>query len=140
MTSPDSCLVPFMPPFGAALSHSSVARSGLWELGSPDRELLKYAQGPRIISFRGGLPSPDAFPFEDLNVVFEELLHEEGGQPFQDGPTQGDPKLKEAIATRMKGRDIRADGARIIITHGTQQALELLGRIFLEASDIVIVT
>ncbi len=111
-----------------------------WMKASDVRELLKYAQDPRVISFGGGLPSPDAFPVEDLKVIFEELLHEEGTPALQYGPTQGDPKLREALATRLKGRGIQADGARIIITHGAQQALELIGRIFLETGDIAIVT
>jgi len=111
-----------------------------WMKASDVRELLKYAQDPRVISFGGGLPSPDAFPLEDLKVIFEELLHEEGAPAFQYGPTQGDPRLREALAARLKGRGIRADPARIIVTHGAQQSLELLGRILLETGDIAIVT
>ena len=111
-----------------------------WMKASDVRELLKYAQNPRIISFAGGLPSPDSFPLEDLRVIFEALLHEEGGAAFQYGPTQGDLKLREALAARMKGRGIPAEVARVIVTHGAQQAIELLGRILLEEGDVVVVT
>ena len=55
------------------------------------RELLKYSQDPTVISFAGGLPSPEAFPVEDLAIVFEELLHEDGTPSLQYGPTPGDP-------------------------------------------------
>lgn len=125
-----------MPP----TMESLFAERTKWMKASDVRELLKYAQDPRIISFAGGLPSPDAFPLEDLKVIFEELFHEEGTPAFQYGPTQGDAKLREVLATRMKGRGITSDSTRIIVTHGAQQALELLGRIFLESGDIAIVT
>ena len=111
-----------------------------WLTASDVRELLKYAQNPRIISFGGGLPSPDSFPLEDLRVIFEELLREKDVGAFQYGPTQGDLRLREALATRMRARGIRAEAGRVLVTHGAQQALELLGRIFLEEGDIVVVS
>ncbi len=104
------------------------------------RELLKYTQDPSIISFGGGLPSPDAFPVEDLRVVFEELLHEDDTPALQYGPTPGDPLLKKALATLLASRGIRAEADRIIITHGAQQALELFGRVILDPGDVAMVT
>ncbi len=104
------------------------------------RELLKYSQDPTVISFGGGLPSPEAFPIEDLSIVFEELLHEEGTPALQYGPTPGDPLLRKALATMLAGRGIDASSDRIIVTHGAQQALELFGRVFLNPGDIAMVT
>ncbi len=104
------------------------------------RELLKYTQDPRIISFGGGLPSPDAFPVEDLKLIFEELLHEDNTPALQYGPTPGDPLLRNALATMLASRGIAAKPERIIITHGAQQALELFGRVFLDPGDIAMVT
>lgn len=104
------------------------------------RELLKYTQDPTIISFGGGLPNPEAFPVEDLKIVFEELLHEDNTPALQYGPTPGDPLLKKALATMLASRGIAANADRIIITHGAQQALELFGRVFLDPGDIAMVT
>lgn len=104
------------------------------------RELLKYSQDPTVISFGGGLPNPEAFPVEDLKVVFEELLHEDNTPCLQYGPTPGDPLLKKALAQMLAGRGIAAIADQIIITHGAQQALELFGRVFLDPGDIAMVT
>ena len=104
------------------------------------RELLKYTQDPTIISFGGGLPNPEAFPVEDLKVVFEELLHEDNTPSLQYGPTGGDPLLKKALATMLAGRGIPASPDQLIVTHGAQQALELFGRVFLDPRDIAVVT
>lgn len=104
------------------------------------RELLKYSQDPTIISFGGGLPSPDAFPIEDLKIVFEELLNEDDTPSLQYGPTPGDPLLKKALATMLKSRGIAANAEQIIVTHGAQQALELFGRVILDPGDIAVVT
>ncbi len=104
------------------------------------RELLKYTQDPTVISFGGGLPNPEAFPIEDLKIVFEELLHEDNTPALQYGPTPGDPLLKRALATMLASRGIAANADNIIITHGAQQALELFGRVFLNPGDIAMVT
>ncbi len=104
------------------------------------RELLKYSQDPTVISFGGGLPNPEAFPVEDLKLVFEELLHEDNTPSLQYGPTNGDPLLRKALATMMASRGIPAAADRIIVTHGAQQALELFGRVFLDPGDIAMVT
>ena len=104
------------------------------------RELLKYSQDPTVISFGGGLPNPEAFPLEDLKVVFEELLHEDNTPSLQYGPTNGDPLLRKALATMMAGRGIAAAADQVIVTHGAQQALELFGRVFLDPGDIAMVT
>ncbi len=104
------------------------------------RELLKYTQDPSIISFGGGLPSPEAFPVEDLKLIFEELLSEDNTPALQYGPTPGDPLLKSALATMLASRGIAANPNQILITHGAQQALELFGRVFLDPGDIAMVT
>ena len=104
------------------------------------RELLKYTQDPSIISFAGGLPSPDAFPVEELKLIFEELLSEDNTPALQYGPTPGDPLLKKALATMLASRGIPAMADQIIVTHGAQQALELFGRVFLDPGDIAMVT
>jgi 2-aminoadipate transaminase len=108
--------------------------------GSDVRELLKYAQDPTVISFGGGLPSPEAFPVEDLKIIFEELLQEDGTPALQYGPTIGDPGLRKALATMLASRGIHDAGEQIIVTHGAQQSLELMGRVLLDPGDFVAVT
>ena len=104
------------------------------------RELLKYTQDTTIISFGGGLPSPDAFPLDDLRLIFEELLHEDNTPALQYGPTNGDPLLRRALATMLQGREIPATADGVLVTHGAQQSLELLSRVFLDPGDFVVVT
>lgn len=123
------------PDLGDAFS----ARAKLLK-ASDVRELLKYAQDPTVISFGGGLPSPEAFPVDQLQVVFEELLHEDGTPALQYGPTSGDPLLIKALAGMLRGRGIDADPKHILVTHGAQQGLELLGRVLLDPGDFVAVT
>ena len=123
-----------MPPTMEAL----FAERTKWMKASDVRELLKYATDPKIISFGGGLPSPDSFPLKDLKVIFDELLHEETAAAFQYGLTQGDPKLRTALAARMGARGIEALADRTIVTHGSQQAIELMGRVLVEPGDVVI--
>lgn len=133
--------VPYSPPTAMApnLEPLFSERTKLLK-GSDVRELLKYAQDPTVISFGGGLPSPDAFPVEDLKIVFEELLHEDGTPSLQYGPTSGDPSLREALTTMLASRGIHAAAEDILVTHGAQQSLELLGRIFVDPGDLVAVT
>ncbi len=104
------------------------------------RELLQYAQDPSVISFGGGLPSPEAFPVQELRRIFEELLREGGTPALQYGPTAGDPLLQRALAERLASRGIAAEPQRILVTHGAQQGLELFARVVLDQGDLVLVT
>ena len=75
------------------------------------RELLKLTQDPEIISFAGGLPSPESFPVEELKEVTAEVLDAEAGTALQYGTTEGDPKLKRLLVERYRtfGFDIDID-------------------------------
>lgn len=117
-----------------------LAQRARWLKASDVRELLKYTQDPSIISFAGGLPSPEAFPHEELRVIFEELLREDRLPALQYGPTPGDPALRRELASLMARRGIDASIERTVVTHGAQQALEFLGRVLLDPADTVIVT
>ncbi len=103
------------------------------------RELLKVAQDPEVISFAGGLPHPDSFPLNDLKTLIPSILDEHGKQALQYGTTQGVYELREQLAERAKkdGMDINADN--IIITNGSQQALDMVGKVFLNPGDIPLV-
>ncbi len=111
-----------------------------WLRASDVRELLKYTQDPTIISFAGGLPSPEAFPREELRIIFEELLGEDRLPALQYGPTPGDPALRRELVSLMGSRGIDASVERTVVTHGAQQALEFIGRVLLNPGDVAIVT
>ena len=103
------------------------------------RELLKITQRPEVISFAGGLPAPELFPVEDLKVVMAEVLEREGPRALQYSTTEGHPGLREAIARRLKSRlGIPVEASGILVTSGSQQGLDLTGKVFLDDDDEVL--
>ncbi len=103
------------------------------------RELLKLTQKPDIISFAGGLPSPETFPIEKIAELSKEVILREGKWALQYGPTEGDPRLKDEIIKIMEKDGIHAERANILITSGSQQGLDIVGRTFLNRRDPVII-
>ncbi len=103
------------------------------------RELLKLAQNPEIISFAGGLPAPETFPTDVLAEITREVLEENGAMALQYGATEGDTKLRELIAAnyRKDGFDITKEN--VLITTASQQGLDLLGKVFINPGDKVLV-
>ncbi|MBE0666467.1 MAG: PLP-dependent aminotransferase family protein, partial [Bacteroidales bacterium] len=85
-----------------------------------------------------GLPSPDSFPIEDVKKITAEMLEEDGPAALQYGTTEGDSKLRRLLVERhiSEGLDLTPDN--IVITSGSQQALDLIGKIFLDPGDCVI--
>ena len=102
------------------------------------REILKLTQRPDMISFAGGLPSPDSFPIEDIKRVTAEVLEQEGKAALQYGTTEGDIKLRTLLAERHMKDGLNLSPENIIITTGSQQALDLCGKIFINRGDVVI--
>jgi len=103
------------------------------------RELLKHTQHPEVISFAGGLPAVELFPARELAVLAAEVLVREGCRVLQYAPTDGDPGLRLAIAARMKAtRGIEAGAGEILVTCGSQQGVDLTGKLFLEEGDVVL--
>ena len=103
------------------------------------RELLKVTQDPEIISFAGGLPNPKSFPIKDLEGVMESVLEHNGKEALQYGTTQGHKTLREQIAERARKEGIKTTEEQITITSGSQQALDSIGKIFLNPGDTAIV-
>jgi 2-aminoadipate transaminase len=105
------------------------------------RELLKVTQDPEIISFAGGLPNPLSFPIQDLRSIVQTVLNTHGKVALQYGTTHGVNELRDAILERclkegMKG-DLTIDN--VMIMSGSQQALDAVGKIFLNPGDIAMV-
>ena len=103
------------------------------------RELLKLTQVPGIISFAGGLPAPDVFPVEEFKEACDVVLSEIGPQALQYGTTEGYLPLREMIARHSCRYGIQVDSDNIQITSGSQQALDLLGKLLINPGDRVLV-
>lgn len=102
------------------------------------RELLKIAAVPGMISFGGGFPAPEIFPIERFKEACETVLTEMGQQALQYGQTEGYLPLREMIATNAAKYGIQISSDNVLITSGSQQALDLLGKIFINRGDRVV--
>jgi len=103
------------------------------------REILKVTERPEIVSFAGGLPAPETFPVEELARSLAEVFRDDPGGALQYSTTEGYRPLREWIAARMRCRGIDATADRVLITSGSQQGIDLVSRIFLDAGDAVVV-
>ena len=104
------------------------------------RELLKTTNQPGIISFAGGLPAPDHFPYDFVSDTVKRIMDTKGKVALQYGPTDGLPELKEEFIKFLKKHEgVDAKPENLIITTASQQALDMVGRLFIDASDPVIV-
>jgi 2-aminoadipate transaminase len=103
------------------------------------RDLLKITRQPDIISFGGGLPSPETFPVKEMEEISCQLLREKGTVALQYGPTEGEPALREEIAKWMRREKAAVTPENILVTSGSQQGLDLISKVFLDPNDIIIV-
>jgi len=103
------------------------------------RELLKITSQPDVISFAGGLPAPDVFPIEKFKEAAEVVLTEMGESALQYGTTEGYQPLREMIAKNASKYGLQISADNVLITAGSQQALDLMGRIFINRGDRVLV-
>ncbi|MFW6041079.1 MAG: PLP-dependent aminotransferase family protein [Thermoplasmatota archaeon] len=103
------------------------------------RELLKLTQKPGLISFAGGLPNPQAFPIDATRKIINGLLDDSGENVLQYGSTEGINPLRDELAKMMSNRGMEVDREDILITHGSQQALDLLSKVLLNPGDTIIV-
>jgi len=102
------------------------------------REILKVTAQPEIISFAGGLPAPELFPVEAVRAAADEVLAHSGREALQYGPSEGFPALREWIAEEMQRRGVDVPAAGVLVTNGSQQVLDLAGKLFLNAGDVVL--
>ncbi len=103
------------------------------------REILKVTAQPDVISLAGGLPAPELFPVDEYRRAFEWVLETDGQQALQYGPSEGYRPLRELLAQRLTGFGMRCAADDVLITNGSQQALDLLGKVFLNPGDSVLV-
>lgn len=107
--------------------------------GSAIRELLKITQMPDVISFAGGMPAPEIFPVQEFKEACIRVLDKHGPEALQYGTTEGYLPLREMISRHTNQYGIKVNADNIMITNGSQQALDLLGKIFINPGDRVLV-
>src|SRR5579871_3879704 len=103
------------------------------------RELLKFTQQPEVISFSGGLPAPEVFPAQRFREACARVLEQQPQLALQYGATEGYEPLREMIARHIARYGIKAGTENVLITSGSQQALDLIGKLLINAGDRVLV-
>lgn len=123
----------------SSLSSFAYARRARALRPSAVREILKVTAQPDVISFAGGLPAPELFPVDAVRAAAEAVLVSDGRAALQYGVTEGHPALREWICSHLaETTGLRARADELIITHGSQQGLDLVARVLLDPGDIVL--
>ncbi len=102
------------------------------------RELLKWTQKPEIISFAGGLPNPESFPAKDVDAIVDDVMRENPAQALQYGTSEGLTPLRQVIEERMKRWGVDRPYEEVMITHGAQQGIDLICKVFLDPGDTIV--
>lgn len=103
------------------------------------REILKVTERPDIISFAGGLPSPEGFPIDAMRAAFDRVLSTQGKAALQYGPTQGYAPLRQWIADLLSSKGRATSPDEILIVSGSQQGLDLLGKVLVDPGSKLLV-
>jgi len=103
------------------------------------RELLKLTQRPEVISFAGGLPAPEVFPVARFQEACHRVLQRQSATALQYGPTEGYRPLRELIVEQMARYGILASVDNVLITSGSQQALDLIAKLLINRGDRILV-
>ncbi len=103
------------------------------------REILQVTKQSDVISFAGGLPNEQLFPIEQLKKSSQKVFENYGSQLLQYSNTEGDLQLRQWIAKRYKRQNLHINVEDILISNGSQQALDLLGKVFINKNDPIIV-
>ena len=103
------------------------------------RAFAKLVNDPNVISFAGGSPNPETFPAERIATIAERVVRERRNVALQYGPTRGLPRLCDFIATLCRSRKFDCSADDVIVTTGSQQALDLVAHTLLDPGDVVLV-
>ncbi|AQG98087.1 2-aminoadipate aminotransferase [Burkholderia sp. KK1] len=103
------------------------------------REILKVTERPEVISFAGGLPSPATFPVEEMRHASEHILRDQAAAALQYSATEGYMPLREWVAARYSVNGAHIRPTQVLITTGSQQALDLLGKTLIDPGSRVLV-
>lgn len=102
------------------------------------REILKVAANPQVISFAGGLPNPSSFPVLEVQNATHKVLNDDGYNVLQYSNTEGYLPLRQYIAERYFKKGVVVDPNEILITNGSQQGLDLIGKVLLNKNDDIL--
>jgi 2-aminoadipate transaminase len=102
------------------------------------RELLVITQRPGVISFAGGLPAPELFPVREFREACNYVLSNDAEHALQYGPTQGYGPLLDFLAEKGQKYGVPSLAENILVTNGSQQALDLIGRVFIDPGDVIV--
>jgi len=116
--------------------HLAVRMEGM--KSSAIRELLKLTQEPDIISLAGGMPAPEFFPLREIEEACRHIIRQDGAKAMQYGATEGHRPLKEYLATTAHKYGVPAVPGNVLLTNGSQQALDLIGELFINPGDFVL--
>jgi 2-aminoadipate transaminase len=103
------------------------------------RDLLHLTEQPSVISFAGGLPAPECFPAEELSAAAEQIIANNPVAALQYGLTEGYPPLRDLLIEHLHARQIDVCREELLLTAGSQQALDLLGRILIDPGSTIAV-
>jgi len=102
------------------------------------RETLKLMCTPGLISLAGGMPAPELFPVREFMEACRFVLENDAVQALQYGVTEGYPPLKQYLVDKMQRYGVPAEEENVLIVNGSQQALDLIGKVFLDPGDTVL--
>ncbi len=103
------------------------------------REILKVSSKPGVTSFAGGLPAPETFPLKNFERAVKDALRIDGAKALQYTLTEGHLGLKKYLCRWLSKQGIHASPEQMLLTHGSQQALDLIGKVFLNPGDTILV-
>jgi 2-aminoadipate transaminase len=118
---------------------SRYAQRTAWVTSTVLRDMLKLTQQTDIICFSGGLPAPELFPIERFQLAADIVLGGHGQQALQYSPTEGYSPLRKLVAGFVSRYGVPVDESNVIITAGSQQAMELIGRLLIDPDDQILV-
>lgn len=102
--------------------------------------ILQAAADPKIISFAGGLPAPELFPVKEMKVAVDKVFEEHGQEAMQYGAAKGVTALREVIQQHVKEKEnVDSELDNVLVTTGSEQALDLVGKAFVDPGDTVLV-
>ena len=128
MNAPQSLTAPWQLAERAAEMNPSVIR-----------EILKVTEKPGIVSLAGGLPSPESFPVEAMRAACERVLRDTPKEALQYAASEGFGPLREWVAAEMGAHGLAAEASQVLITTGSQQGLDLVGKVLIDAGSGVAV-
>jgi DNA-binding transcriptional MocR family regulator len=102
------------------------------------RDLMGLATRPDIISFAGGMPGNELFPIEEIDEIYNNLALNIKQTAFQYGPTSGYPPLLESLKEFLRKKDLPVDTNKLMITTGSLQAINIIGKVFIDPGDLVL--